>query len=58
MGSSSPRNVNVLPADRAEANSFKLAIGKFRCSRRVKNSVPTAPVAPMIATRGFRIVRS
>ncbi len=50
-GSCSPRNASVLPAERADASSLRLDILKFRSARTVRNSVPTAPVAPMIATR-------
>ena len=45
-----PINWIFLPADRLDANNFKLANGNFRSSIRFKNSCPTAPVAPRIAT--------
>ena len=51
-----PRNNIVLPAERAEANSFSLLSGKFRCSRQSNISTPTAPVAPTIATWGWFIL--
>src|ERR1700724_2644082 len=47
-----PRNLNVLPAERAEANSRSSDNGKARSSRQRINSTPTAPVAPTIATTG------
>jgi hypothetical protein len=49
-GSSSPRNAIRLPAERADASSRSDASGKGRFSKSCKNSVPTAPVAPAIAT--------
>src|SRR4029077_2408217 len=45
-----PRNVSVLPAERAEANSRSSDTGKPRSSRQRINSTPTAPLAPTIAT--------
>jgi hypothetical protein len=51
-GSASPRNGNVLPAERAEANSRSCARGKRRSSRQRISSTPTAPVARTIATTG------
>src|SRR4029079_11873245 len=44
-------NVIFLPRDRAEASKRRLAIGNRLCSRQRRNSTPTAPVAPTIATR-------
>jgi len=44
-----PWNLNVLPFDRAEANSLRLSTGKSLCSSNRSSSVPTAPVAPTIA---------
>src|SRR2546430_1505841 len=49
-----PRNVSVLPAERAEANSRSSDNGKPRSSRQRINSTPTAPVAPTIATTAPR----
>ena len=48
---SSPRNFNLVPADLGEAKSLSSAIGKLRLASSSINSVPTAPVAPKIATR-------
>src|SRR4051812_16420806 len=45
-----PLNVTVLPALRALASRRRFLIGKFRSARTFKNSCPTAPVAPTIAT--------
>src|SRR5471032_1639265 len=44
-----PLNESVLPAERAEASSFREATGKFRRSRTRRISTPTAPVAPTMA---------
>src|SRR5471030_266185 len=44
-----PLNASVLPAERAEASSFREATGKFRRSRTRRISTPTAPVAPTMA---------
>ena len=44
-----PRKVRVLPAERAEASSFREATGKFRRSRTRRISTPTAPVVPTMA---------
>ena len=46
----SPLKVRVFPADRGEAKSFRFFRGKLRLSNSSSNSVPTAPVAPSIAT--------
>src|SRR5215218_833481 len=45
-----PPNVIDLPALRALARNLIDLIGKLRSARTVKNSCPTAPVAPAIAT--------
>ena len=45
-----PRNVYSRPALRDEPNKTRLSIGKFLCSSTRKNSCPTAPLAPTIAT--------
>src|SRR5665213_415761 len=45
-----PSNSTVFPALRAEANSRRLFMGNFRSASTVRNSCPTAPVAPTIAT--------
>src|ERR1700730_14377573 len=47
-----PRNGSVLPAERAEANNRNSDIGKLRRSRHPNSSIPTAPVAPTMATTG------
>ena len=47
-----PLNSSVLPAERAEASSFREATGKFRRSRTRRISTPTAPVAPTMAMFG------
>ena len=47
----SPPKVQVWPADRAEASNFSSAIGNCRSSSNCSSSVPTAPVAPKMATR-------
>src|SRR5438270_513606 len=49
-GSSRPRNLKVFPAERADANSRSSASGNARSSRQRISSIPTAPVAPTIAT--------
>ena len=38
------------PALRDEASNLRLLMGKFRSARTVRNSCPTAPVAPAMAT--------
>ncbi len=48
--SGSPRNGRVLPAERWEASSLSLPTGKSRRARQWRNSTPTAPVAPTIAS--------
>ena len=48
--SSLPRKVYLLPALRSEPNSTSSSIGKFLWSRILRNSWPTAPEAPTIAT--------
>src|SRR4051794_28105178 len=48
---SRPANGIVFPAERAEANRRRLDMGNFRSSKQRRNSTPTAPVAPAIATR-------
>ena len=40
----------VLPADRADASSLRFLMGKLRSASTVRNSSPTAPVAPTTAT--------
>src|SRR6266850_8398366 len=47
-----PRNGSVLPAERADANNRNSDMGKLRRSRQPNNSMPTAPVAPTMATTG------
>ena len=44
-----PRNSRVLPTERLEASSLRLATGKLRRSSTRKISTPTAPVAPTMA---------
>src|ERR1700733_13863586 len=51
-GTGLPRNGSVLPAERADANSRNSDTGKLRRSRHPNNSIPTAPVAPTMATTG------
>ena len=53
MMMSSPANLIDLPADRSEAKTFSLPEGKFLSSSKAKSSVPTAPVAPRMATLYF-----
>ena len=43
-------NFKVLPTELGDASSLNSATGKFRVSSNSSNSVPTAPVAPNIAT--------
>src|SRR5581483_1048492 len=57
-GSSSPMNGKRAPAERSEANSRSSATGKRRCSSTRRNSCPTRPVAPRIATRNALIALS
>ena len=45
-----PRNVYLRPALREEPNSNNSSIGKFLSSSTRRNSCPTAPLAPTIAT--------
>src|SRR5690242_8774740 len=52
IGSCFPLNGRVLPAERAEANNRSSDTGKLRRSRHPNNSIPTAPVAPTMATTG------
>ncbi|MFI0348384.1 MAG: hypothetical protein ACH346_06435 [Chthoniobacterales bacterium] len=47
----SPLNSKELPAERGDASSLNEVIGKFRRSNTLKNSFPTAPVAPTMAKR-------
>src|SRR4051794_20900596 len=49
--SSSPRNATRDPADRALASGTSSSTGNERCSRVRVISRPTAPVAPITATR-------
>ena len=44
-----PLNSRVLPAERLDASSFRLATGKLRRSITRRISTPTAPVAPTTA---------
>src|SRR4051812_45576326 len=46
----SPAKSTVFPAERELASSLRFLIGNFRSARTVKNSWPTAPVAPAMAT--------
>src|SRR6185437_427779 len=50
--SGSPRKGSVLPAERAEAKRRSSERGKRLSSRQRMSSIPTAPVAPTIATTG------
>jgi hypothetical protein len=45
-----PLKMRVFPADRGEAKSLSVLMGKLRSSRSWSNSAPTAPVAPRMAT--------
>src|SRR4051812_15442247 len=45
-----PLNSTDFPALRAEARNLMLLIGKSRSASTVRNSCPTAPVAPTMAT--------
>ena len=45
-----PLKVYLRPALRVEPNKTKSSIGKFLSARMRKNSCPTAPLAPTIAT--------
>ena len=45
-----PRNVYLVPAERSLPNKTRSSIGKFLSSRTRRNSCPTAPLAPTIAT--------
>ena len=47
---SSPRNVTVLPTERADATGNKVATGKLRASNTESMVRPTMPVAPTTAT--------
>src|SRR3954452_6933414 len=51
-GTDCPRNGRVLPAERADANKRNSDRGKLRRSRHPNSSIPTAPVAPAMATTG------
>src|SRR6185437_27651 len=53
---SCPLNVSFLPTDRAEASNVSLPTGKWRFSRVLIISTPTAPVAPTTATCGFLFI--
>ena len=48
--SSLPLNVYFLPALRSEPNNTSSSRGKLRCSKTRRNSCPTAPLVPTIAT--------
>jgi len=48
-----PLKVYFVPADRFEPNNTKLSIGKFLSASTLRNSCPTAPLAPTIATFMF-----
>ena len=45
-----PRKVYSRPALREDPNNNSSSIGKFRSSKTFRNSCPTAPLAPTIAT--------
>ncbi len=45
-----PRNMYFLPAERSLPNNTNSSIGKLRWSSILRNSCPTAPLAPTIAT--------
>ena len=45
-----PAKSKCFPTDRSLAKRVRELIGNFRCSNNRKNSPPTAPVAPTIAT--------
>src|SRR6185503_8927604 len=53
-----PWHVITSPADRLEAKSLRLVSGNFRSSKISSVSLPTAPVAPRIATvyPGFFVI--
>jgi hypothetical protein len=51
-GSESPPYASLRPAERDEANSRSWRSGKRRCCRQAISSVPTAPLAPTMATEG------
>lgn len=46
-----PSKVSCLPTDLSLASNVRELIGNFRCSNNLRNSPPTAPVAPTIATQ-------
>src|SRR5258706_4035850 len=48
-----PLNVIFFPRERADASRRRSDIGKRRSWRQRRNSAPTAPVAPTIATTYF-----
>jgi hypothetical protein len=48
-----PRNSSFRPAERPDANRRNRSSGKSRLSRQVISSLPTAPVAPTMATVGW-----
>ena len=58
-GGRGPRSHNVFPqvlsqppeTERSDASKLKLSNGNSRDASKLRNSVPTAPVAPAIATR-------
>ena len=51
-----PKAGRVLPAERAEASSVSLPMGKLRFSSVLIISIPTAPVAPTMATFSFLLI--
>ena len=53
-----PMKAIFLPAEREDASKRSSANGNLRSSMRFKNSCPTAPVAPMIATLYFFMLPS
>src|SRR4028119_382490 len=53
-GSISPPKGRVVPAERSEASSFKLEIGKLLLCKSSSNSAPTAPGGPKTAHRHGR----
>ena len=54
---SSPRNASLLPTERADASNVNFPAGKLRFSSVLSISMPTAPVAPTIATCGLRFMK-
>src|SRR5258705_6966461 len=52
-----PWNLSFLPSEREDASKVSLPTGKFLFSSVLIISMPTAPVAPMTATCGFRFIK-